>query len=149
MKFFTLYLTLIYTILGVYSIPGPYLGNEQSINLGKNDNQEHRKHKSATTPVHTMFHENVVNVSKRPEHSMPKYEVLWTEELRPDIDKFHYDDTFRDFPRQKLREEENPFNQILNILQSETVLPLWIVSPIYYLQETLSRFLLYLISRMW
>ncbi|TNN13463.1 hypothetical protein EWB00_002848 [Schistosoma japonicum] len=110
MKFFTLYLTLIYTILGVYSIHGLYLGNEQSI-----------KHKSATTPVHTI----------------------------PDIDKFHYDDTFRDFPRQKLREEENPFNQILNILQSETVLPLWIVSPIYYLQETLSRFLLYLISRMW
>ncbi|TNN13462.1 hypothetical protein EWB00_002848 [Schistosoma japonicum] len=132
MKFFTLYLTLIYTILGVYSIHGLYLGNEQSINLGKNDNQEHRKHKSATTPVHTMLHENVVNVSKS-----------------PDIDKFHYDDTFRDFPRQKLREEENPFNQILNILQSETVLPLWIVSPIYYLQETLSRFLLYLISRMW
>ncbi|KAK4473029.1 hypothetical protein MN116_004223 [Schistosoma mekongi] len=141
MNFFTLYLTLIYLVVRVYSIPEPNIVKEHYYNLGKNYGRAHIERKPTSTPVHTIFHEKV-NVSKRPEHPMLKYKDA-------KIDAYQYDDILKDFPRKQLEDEESPFRIILETLQSESVLPLWFVSPIYYLQEATARFVAYLISSMW
>ncbi|CAH8436724.1 unnamed protein product [Schistosoma turkestanicum] len=61
-----------------------------------------------------------------------------------------YDDELHDFPHERLAEEERPFHKLSEILNSEPVLPLWLVSPIYYVVEMISRtFANLIISKMY
>ncbi|CAI2722930.1 unnamed protein product [Schistosoma spindalis] len=107
MNFFTLYITLVYTILSVYSNYEPLIQKVYYYNLGKYNSQ----------------------VSHKNSHEMPEY-----------------DDQLPDFPHKQIEEEENPFHKLFEILNSGSVLPLWLVNPIYYVFEVYGRIIHYYVN---
>ncbi|XP_018644363.1 MEG-4 (10.3) family [Schistosoma mansoni] len=104
MNFLTLYVTLVYTILSVYSDIEPRIQKEYYYNLHENNSQAN----------HNKFHE------------MPEY-----------------DDQLPDFPHKQLEEEQNPFHKLSEVLNSGSVVPLWLVNPIYYVLELFPRAISY------
>ncbi|CAH8437882.1 unnamed protein product [Schistosoma bovis] len=111
MNFFTLYVTLVYTILSVHSNIEPLIEKVNYYNLGKYNSQV--THKSINR-----------NSDKMPE----------------------YDDQLPDFPHKQLEEEESPFHRFSELLNSGSVLPLWLVNPMYYVFEVFARTVSYYIN---
>ncbi|CAH8438466.1 unnamed protein product [Schistosoma rodhaini] len=106
MNFLTLYVTLVYTILSVYSDIVPLAGitKEYYYNLREDNNQaNHNK-----------------------SNEMPEY-----------------DDQLPDFPHKQLEEEQKPFHKLSEILNSGSVIPLWLANPIYYVLELFPRAISY------
>ncbi|CAH8435236.1 unnamed protein product [Schistosoma turkestanicum] len=111
---FTLYITLVYTVLSVYSDILPFTDPENI--FGKFPPQAHPKF---IFPFLT-YDDQRANMPKKP--TTPAH-----------------NDELPDFPLKKLNEEQRPLRKLLEILNSGPALPMPLVSPIYYLFEVIIR----------
>ncbi|CAH8439225.1 unnamed protein product [Schistosoma margrebowiei] len=57
-----------------------------------------------------------------------------------------YDDQLPDFPLKQIEEEESSFHKLSKLLNSGSVLPLWLVNPMYYVFEVFARTVSYYVN---